>query len=436
MNSFSKQVVPMNEEQYKVFQIMKSGVNVHLYGEAGTGKSFVLQKFINSLSDEELSKTIIAAPTGIAAINIGGVTLHRLFQIPITILGPDKRGRIPSTVKVADRIIIDEYSMMRFDVFGYVSKTLLDMQAKQKRRIQVIMVGDALQLPPVIRQDEEAALRGLWGEVIPNFYNGFPFVHPNWAEFNFVNCHLTEIMRQTGDEELLINENLARRGNPKCLKWFQENTSKVFDENAVHLCPTNKMASDINREKCAKFKDKVDFIAKVEGNVNSNDKPVDDLIQLAPGMRVMSVVNAMDITQYQNGSLGTIVHIDEENQGVIVQFDNGNRVMVFPHTWDIFRYTLGEDGKTVEKIVDGTYTQIPLRIAYAITIHKSQGQTYDKVTIHPNCFAPGQLYVALSRCKTRQGMYICGTIKPWALKAAGDALWFYNNLFYGAEKQG
>jgi len=416
----------MNEEQYKVFQVMKSGVNVHLYGEAGTGKSFVLQKFIDSLTEEELDKTIIAAPTGIAAINIGGVTLHRLFKIPITILGPDKRARIPAPVKVADRIIIDEYSMMRFDVFGYVSKILLNLQAEQKRRIQVIVVGDGLQLPPVIREDERGTLQEMWGEVIPNFYNGFPFVHPNWAEFHFVNCHLTQIMRQTGDEELLINENLARRGNPGCLKWFQEHTSKVFDEDAVHLCPTNKMASDINREKCAKFKDKVNFVAEVKGNVNNNDKPVDDLIQLAPGMRVMAVVNAMDITQYQNGSLGTVVFIDEENQGVVVQFDNGNQTIIFPHTWDIFRYSLSENKKTVKKVVDGSYTQIPLRIAYAITIHKSQGQTYDKVTIHPNCFAPGQLYVALSRCKTREGMYISGQLKPWALRAAADALWFYN----------
>ena len=416
----------LTDEQRQVLSVMQSGRNVHIYGEAGTGKSFVLQKFIRSLSDAELAKTIVAAPTGIAAINVGGATLHRAFRIPITLLNPYKPVKVSPTVKAARRIIIDEYSMMRFDIFDYVSRVIFKAEQKNNWNIQLILVGDALQLPPVIRNEEYTFLHQIWKDLIPNIEHGYPFIHPNWQKFDFVDCHLTKIIRQSGDEELIRNENLARAGDSRCLEWFAQNTAKKMDTKAIHICPTNRMANGINEMWCRQFKDRVIFKAETNGSVGEQDKITSDVLELAPGMRVMSVVNSADLEQYQNGSLGTVVAVEPEVNSVEVKFDNGFQTPIAPYTWDICNYEV-KDSKIIKKVV-GQYRQIPLRIAYAVTIHKSQGQTYDKVIIHPECFEVGQLYVALSRCRTREGIFIAGKLKPDYLMVADDALEFYDNL--------
>lgn len=232
---------------------MRSGNNVYLYGEAGTGKSFVLQEFIKSLPEDEYERTIVAAPTGIVAINVGGATLHRIFKIPITLLSPHKPIRIPATLDAVKRIIIDEYSMMRFDVFNYVSRIILKAQERNDEKIQVIVVGDALQLPPVIKEEDYETLYKVWRDIIPEIEHGYPFIHPNWKKFNFVDCHLTEIVRQGGDQELIENENLARLGKRTCLTWFANNTASEKIEGAIHICPHNKTAEAINNAKCRKF---------------------------------------------------------------------------------------------------------------------------------------------------------------------------------------
>ncbi|MBQ0066763.1 MAG: AAA family ATPase [Phascolarctobacterium sp.] len=418
----------LNEKQNQALKFMQAGMNVHLYGEAGTGKSFVLKEFIKSLSCDEIQKTIIAAPTGIAAINVGGATLHRIFHIPITLLTPNQSVKVAPAVKAAKRIIIDEYSMMRFDVFDYVARSIFTAEEKKKKKIQLIVVGDALQLPPVIRNDDNEVLKRVWSKTISNFGSGFPFVHPFWEKFQFVNCHLTEVVRQRTDFEYIQNENLARVGNTSCLQWFMQNTNHKIDVDALHLCPTNQLALAINNEKCEKFKNKIPFCAVINGKINESDKPTDDLIELASGMRVMAVINEQGGFNYQNGSLGTVVSVDAQSKYAIVKFDNGQTCKVYPYKWEICNYEVSEDNMSVKKVVIGTFEQIPLKIAYAITIHKSQGQTYDKVTIHPNCFAAGQLYVALSRCKTRSGIYIDGILKPHFLMTAIDAVQFYNEL--------
>jgi ATP-dependent exoDNAse (exonuclease V) alpha subunit len=225
----------------------------------------------------------------------------------------------------------------------------------------------------------------------------------------------------------MFNLNLARIGNKDCIKYFSRYSSKAEIKDAILLCGTNKKAKEKNEQELALIRQKeYCFESFVDGDVKASDKVTEDELKLKVGARVMTLVNDQD-DRYKNGSFGTITKIVKEDALVYVQMDSGERVAIEPYTWEIKGYSTNNKGKLEKKTV-GTFTQLPLKLAYAITIHKSQGQTYDKVNVNPYCWDYGQLYVALSRCKTINTMHLTQYIKPDFLKASPEVIKFYASL--------
>lgn len=406
--------------QEKALKAMKKGYNVHLFGEGGTGKSFVINEFLNSLTESERDKTIITAPTGIAALNVNGVTIHRAFKVPIGPIGPhnDPPPKVSETLKVAKRVIIDEISMCRFDVFEYVTKCIRLAEKTYKRKIQVIVIGDMLQLQPVLIDKDRAILTQMWGE---EKISGFAFEAPLWKSYKFKNCYLDEVMRQKGDAELIENDNKARRGDKTCIEWFNSLENKP-SKNAIHLCARKKEADEINGEATKKFENVTKYKSRISGSVTGADKPAPDELELAKGMKVMVLSNG---EHYKNGQIGEVVSCFEDN--VHVEID-GNICVIKACEWLVEDYVVKGEPPKLEKEEIGSFIQIPLKPAYAITIHKSQGQTYDSVVIHPDCFAAGQLYVAISRCTNRKGLSFSSKIKEEQLITDKDCLDFYEKI--------
>lgn len=429
--------VELTLEQKKALDLLESGDNVFLSGEAGTGKSFVLNEFIRRAKNKNI---MVCAPTGIAAINIGGTTLHRAFEIPIGPLKPGQYNSKPSEAIIkADIIIIDEISMCRFDTFEFVIKTIRNAEVicQNKKNIealnngenpellkpkQIIVVGDFYQLPPVIMPKHKEILDVYWGAEITK--EGFAFQADSWDELCFKNIILKEVVRQRGSKEFLTNLNLIRKGNASGIDWFNRNASKIPVEESIYLCPTNRQADSINREKSEALPgDAVIYRAEVIGEVQESDKVTHDELALKIGMQVMTLVNNHE-EGYKNGSIGRVVALEDDL--VKVELNTGVQVDVRVYDWEIYGYEI-QDEKLV-KVVLGNYKQIPLKIAYAITIHKSQGQTYSSANISPNCFAAGQLYVALSRVEKIEEMSLEYDIRPNALIVSNSVKQFYEGL--------
>lgn len=421
----------LKPSQKTAFDLMRSGKNVFLSGEAGTGKSYVLRHFLDSVTK---SKVIVCAPTGIAAINVDGATIHRTFKAPIGPVLSDPVS-VPDVVLEADIVIIDEISMCRCDLFDYVAKTIIKAEEMSGRKKQLIVVGDFYQLPPVITDKDREMLE---------IAEGFAFQAKLWTHFNFEKVVLTEVVRQGEDVDFVTNLNGIRKGDSSCLNWIGENASKK-ENKGIHLCSTNKTASDINSQAMRKLKGKTRKYESIEqGEVTENDRATSQELNLKLGTRVMMLVNDKE-DKYQNGSLGTILELERDS--ITVELDNGGTIVVERHKWEITKYEVttktNEKGKLIKKIeqrVIGTFTQFPVKVAYAITIHKSQGQTYDSVNLHPNCFAAGQLYVALSRVKSIKGLHLVSPLKDDYLITSQAVLNFYEDVrqtsTHGGKREG
>lgn len=429
----------LNKGQVKAMKVLKSGKNVFLSGEAGTGKSYVLNQFIKESRKKNI---LVCAPTGIAAINVHGSTLHRVFKVPIEPISPWKNPiKTSDAIQEADIIIIDEISMCRFDCFEYVAKAIRlaerEMQSKINKKAavmgvtpnktatkQLIVVGDFFQLPPVITEKDRTVLEKYWGKEF-NVGDGFAFQAPMWNDFDFVTIVLDEVMRQK-NLDFVTNLNKVRCGDGTALAWFNEKAAKQ-KQKGIYLCTTNKAAASLNAVEAGRLKGKSKiYRASISGTVTPSDKMTDDELELKVGMQVMSLVNDPN-NRYQNGSIGTVKSLGVRS--ATVQFDE--LVEMEPFRWEIIDYKIIEtedkSKNKVEKVVTGSFEQIPLKIAYAITIHKSQGQTYDAANVEPACFAPGQLYVALSRIKTVKKLHLEAKIKPQNLITSQIVLNFYKH---------
>lgn len=392
----------MNKEQKRALTILKSGQNTFLTGAAGTGKTYVLNAFIESI--REIKNIVICAPTGVAAINIGGSTIHRVFKIPIGPLGKKKKMKKNPVIDAADVIIIDEISMCRFDLFECVGQIIRAAEERTGIQKQLIVCGDFLQLPPVLTKNDREVLNEIWGESFVK--NGFAFQAPKWEEFAFCNVELKEIIRQDNESEYAQKLNCIRTGDSSAVDWFNRNASKI-EETEITLCGLNNIVNNINKQESDKLAGyKRSYEAALYGDVNTSDMVVEQLLELKIGMRVMTTINHPK-NLFQNGSLGTVIDFDKDY--VTVSFDNGNTVPVEKYEWEVSEYRV--DGKKIVKEIIGGYNQIPLKIAFATTIHKSQGQTFNSATIHPSCFNAGQLYVALSRVTKIEGLHLAKAIK-------------------------
>lgn len=412
----------LNSEQAEIFNLMISGENIFLTGEAGTGKSFIINAYDQYCTANNIS-LIKLASTGIAAYNINGTTLHSQFNLNHGIQDTSKYYKIPKILYFVNTILIDEISMCRLDIFDSVmSKIKYANTYCRKKPIQVILVGDFFQLPPVITDQDRLLLNKLYKKSVDK---GFCFQSNLWKEFNFKMCNLKNVVRQ--DNKLFCDAlNKARIGDKTCLNYILNNCSKFPDMSAIWLTGKNSSADSINKFMLNKINNQLYTSNAVKyGTISYKDFKCDEVFEFKIGARVMSIINDYD-KGYKNGSLGTIIDYDDKNKIIKVKFDNNTIASINKEEFKVFEYVINKNN-IIDKNELGSIIQYPLKLAYAITIHKSQGQTFDSVNFIPELFDDGQFYVAMSRCKSIEKVYIKGEILPWKIKASSEVIKFYNN---------
>lgn len=400
--------------------------SVFLTGKAGTGKTTFLNEFVKKTK----KKHIVVAPTGIAAINAGGVTIHSMFGLPLRTFLPTT-DRIDSNIannivdlqqhfkyrkdklkllREVEVIIIDEVSMLRADVLDMMDFSLRFIRRNNQRfgGVQMLFIGDLYQLPPVVRDEH----------VLKMFYNS-PFFFDSIAikEIPLLTIELTKIYRQT-DEHFLEILNAIRDGDVANIDFEELNKRYTPDfesgeEPYVYLCSHNKMADDINQEKLKEINLTPGiYEAKLFGEFKENQFPNDQFLELKVGAQIMFIRN--DISgdkKYYNGKLGEISALEENEIKVILE-GSEREITVKREVWERKKYSLDSD-KMIREEVLGSFEQFPIKLAWAVTIHKSQGLTFDKVIIDAGkSFTAGQVYVALSRCRTLEGIVLKSKITP------------------------
>lgn len=400
--------------------------SVFLTGKAGTGKTTFLNEFVKKTK----KKHIVVASTGIAAINAGGVTIHSMFGLPLRTFLPTT-DRIDSSLannildlqqhfkyrkdklkllREVEVLIIDEVSMLRSDVLDMMDFSLRFIRRNNQRfgGVQMLFIGDLYQLPPVVRDEH----------VLKMFYNS-PFFFDSLAikDIPLLTIELTKVYRQT-DQEFLEILNAIRDGDVANIDFNHLNERydpdfEAGEEPYVYLCSHNKMADDINQEKLKDIKvSPKSYEAKLFGEFKENQYPNEQFLELKVGAQVMFIRN--DISgekKYFNGKLGEISSLDENEIKVIL--DGSEReITVKREVWEQKKYSLDTD-KNIKEEVLGSFEQFPIKLAWAVTIHKSQGLTFDKVIIDAGkSFTAGQVYVALSRCRTLEGIVLKSKITP------------------------
>ncbi|WP_175955539.1 AAA family ATPase [Schaalia sp. Marseille-Q2122] len=416
--------ITLTDEFVEALNLLHAGSNMFLTGKAGTGKSTLIRHFMASTS----RRVVVAAPTGIAALNVEGYTLHRLFSFPIgTTLEAIRSGevtpkRYKGLLKVLDTLIIDEASMVRADLFDCVAATL-EMYGPSPGQpfggVQIVLVGDLFQLPPVVKEGAEADyLASLYDT--PYFFSSQAYQHAA-----FPTIHLTTVFRQIGDNRMveLLNSIRDGRMSRTDLATVNARLSPDFvpprDEFWLTLATTNRIVTARNRKALdALDTPPVSFTAAISGDLDSFDAPTDHELTLKVGAQVM-LLNNDPQERWVNGSLGEVIDIDLSDPYepiVVTRLIDGRIVDVTEHTWDVTRPR--RDGSALVHEVVGSFTQMPMKLAWAITIHKSQGQTLDRVIIDLSggTFATGQLYVALSRCTSLEGVVLTRQVFPRDLK--------------------
>lgn len=412
----------LTDGQREVFELVKSGYNVYLTGLGGTGKSYVLDRIIEWAEADDRN-VIVCAPTGIAALNVGGCTVHRALGIrPGKTLQMNPYPYIDenSPLLECDLMIVDEVSMCRMDLFDYLSSVLkkaaVERSKAGKGACQLIVVGDFCQLPPVVTRDEKEILDQKYGYDIRN---GYPFMGSEWDSWGFVKVELTEAIRQR-DADFVAALNACRVGDTNGLHWIEEHSAESPAEKAIVLCGRNDEAARENRRRLDALPSAaVAYKGETTGTVEESDLPTDRNLRLKVGVRVMALVNNSEKT-FMNGSLGNVTWCGDDAVGV--RFDNGYEGVIGWHQWDITRPTLSGCKTRMEVI--GTFTQIPLKLAYAMTIHKAQGQTFEAASIYPRCWDPGQLYTALSRLTSIGGLHLAHSCPDSSLITSSDVIDF------------
>ena len=425
--------IRLSLEQQEALELMLSGKNVFLTGEAGTGKSTILRQFREQCKRE----CVFLAPTGIAAINVGGATIHSFFMLKPGLLSPDSIEEIGSRKKRAlirktRTIVIDEISMVRSDTFSAIDFRLRELASGSHKHKpfggkQIILVGDFLQLPPVVKTEtEETWLNEQLGGV-------YAFQTQLWKDARFRSIFLKTVHRQQNDNLFLSILNRIRHGKltQSDLK-IQESAEPInavealnrlcfreetLDPEPVYLCTTNRESQTLNAIK----KDRIPgestrFQAVVSGKFQERDFPTASALELKVGARIMLLNNKRTPEgkfEYVNGDTGIVTQIKNTTIPTVrVSLDNGHTCEIQPYQWTAYEYEIELDRVSQKEVIRqkevGSFVQLQMKLAYAITIHKSQGLSLERVHIKlgNGCFAHGQLYTALSRCRSIQNLRI------------------------------
>ncbi|GEN79490.1 AAA family ATPase [Actinotalea fermentans] len=420
----------ITDEFRHALTLLDEGRNLFLTGKAGTGKSTLIRHFMATTK----RRVVVAAPTGIAALNVDGYTIHRLFGFTATtdlgaVLDGDYRpGRFGATLASLDTLILDEASMVRADLFDMLVAALERFGPRRGAPfggVQVVLVGDLFQLPPVVPEDEKEFFETRYAT--PYFFSADRF-----SRDDFPTVALTTVFRQLGDQRLTGLLNAVREGVlvERARTELNARTDAEFeppdDEFWLTLAPTNRVVTARNRQHLERLPgDGVVHVAVESGDLSLFDPPVEKVVELKVGAQVM-LLNNDSADRWVNGTLGKVTELwhDDDGLAVKVEFRDGTSAEVRPHTWEATRPVI--HGGTLRREVVGAYTQLPLKLAWAITIHKSQGQTMDRlvVDLRGGAFDYGQVYVALSRCTSMDGLVLTRPVLPKDLKTDRRVLRF------------
>ena len=415
MDSLNIQIDKSNVEQQKAFDLV-ANTNTCLFitGKAGTGKT----TFIKRIQEETNKNFLVLAPTGIAAIAVGGQTMHSFFGFPMQAMGPHTEIGLSNEkfqiLKQTDTIIVDEASMVRSDMVDGMDRCLrmvfhTNMPFGGK---QVIFVGDLFQLPPVVKEGSADAemLHDLYGAGLPFFYKAFVLKRMNLPKIEF-----QKVYRQS-DEAFLNILNKMRNGEVtnEDLALLNEHVKKDAnsDDYSVTLTSFNYMAEKINDEKLnAIEEEEFCYQADIHDDFKKNDAPVPEFLRLKVGAQVIFCRNYPQ-AGYMNGTIGKVSKLDEEH--IFVTLENGAEINVSRVDWENLQSKYNRQTHKMESEVVGSFTQFPLKLAWAITIHKSQGMTFDKMhfDLSRGTFQAGQAYVAISRLRSLNGLTLSNPICP------------------------
>ena len=418
--------------------INQTNCNIFLTGKAGTGKT----TFLKTITQNTFKKFVVAAPTGVAAINAGGVTLHSLFQLPFGAFIPSNNTlsqnnytvqvntpqslvrdfQMNSTkrnlIRELELLIIDEASMLRADLLDAID-TILRFIRKQHNKVfggvQVLFIGDLLQLPPVVKNAEKEFLS-------PYYASSFFFDAQALKNSQLIYIELEKIYRQSDTTFISLLNNLrnnAITNNDIQLlnKYYKPGFEPANEDSYIYLTTHNNKADEINKNRLKKInKPSFFYTANIEREFKDNLFPIDEELELKVGAQVMFIKNDYSGEQrYFNGKIGTVSQLDKNE--IVVTFNDGTPpTEVERYTWENKKYNLNKENNEIEEKIIGTFSHFPIKLAWAITVHKSQGLTFDKAIIDvSNAFAPGQIYVALSRLTSLDGLVLTEPINTSVL---------------------
>jgi len=416
-----------------VREIENSWENVFLTGNAGTGKSTLLDHFRNTTK----KNIAVVAPTGVAAVNVKGETIHSFFHFPPNVdheraKHEGKNTKKASLYKALDTLVIDEVSMVRADLLDSINAFLQTVRKSKQPfgGVQVVMVGDLHQLPPVVTRDEQEALKSLYSS--PYFFSSNVFQSLTDGLYKQIKYfELSTIYRQTERNFIeILNRVRNKQTTQEDLNRLNQckTEGEEFLDGFIYLTAMNEQADRINQYKLNEIEGQsIFFKGTTTGNFSEKQFPAADQLEMKTGARVMLLNNDPD-GRWINGTLGTLFQIRSDH--VLVKLDNGELETVEPVTWMAYKTRLNPETMTLESNEVGSFRQMPLRLAWAITIHKSQGKTFDKVAIDlgRGAFAHGQTYVALSRCTSLNGLRLVRPIEQSSIIMDDRVITFLKNI--------
>lgn len=417
-------MINAGSEQALAWDIIENtGANLFLTGKAGTGKT----TFLKNLRSKSTKRLVVLAPTGIAAINAGGVTIHSFFQLPLSPYVPgasfggeeQKYYRFSKVkrniIRTMDLLVIDEISMVRADLLDAIDSVMRRYREHNKPfgGVQLLMIGDLQQLAPVIKDEDWAMLSKYYPT--PYFFSSKAL---NSASYHTV--ELTTVYRQQDKEFVnLLNQIRENHATDDTLKMLNRRYIPDFvpekDSDYIRLTTHNYPAQMINEQELSQLPSKeYVFNAEIEGDFPETSYPADVNLVLKQGAQIMFIKNDPD-KRFFNGMIGEVVSLNE-NMIVVKGKNRGECFNLEKSEWENSKYTLDDVTKEIKETVEGVFRQYPLRLAWAITIHKSQGLTFDHAIIDvSHSFAHGQAYVALSRCRTLEGMVLSAPLQRDAI---------------------
>ena len=404
--------------------IENTGTHLFLTGKAGTGKT----TFLRRLKEQTPKRMVILAPTGIAAINAGGVTIHSFFQLSFAPFVPETTFNSSQThyrfskekrniIRSMDLLVIDEISMVRADLLDAIDSALRRYRDREKPfgGVQLLMIGDLQQLAPVVKENE-------W-EMLKNYYETpYFFASRALRETVYMTIELKTVYRQSDTFFLsLLNKIRENQADDEVLNELNRRYQPGFrprkEEGYIRLTTHNYQAQKVNDNELASLPGQTySFRAEIDGTFPEYLYPADEVLTIKAGAQIMFLKNDHSSEKrYYNGMIGEVAAVNDA--GMIVRGkDNGDEFQLLPEEWGNYKYVLNEETKEITEEIEGTFRQYPIRLAWAITIHKSQGLTFERAIIDArNSFAHGQTYVALSRCKTLEGMVLESPLRREAI---------------------